>query len=159
MGPVGSPTIGALVFLKELSEDRARIIEKSSTSVRFDGVFEPRVYDLVRNCQKNAYQISTQQLQKHFISLPPLWTKLCPLLQHRQAIISLHYDKEQISGDSYQTMAFLLQVWVIDLWKEALCFGNCARFIWLRASPFLRSPQISSTPSRRGSLIMPPHSQ
>lgn len=52
MGPVGSPTIGALVFLKELSEGRARIIEK--VCVRFDGVFEPRLYDLVRNFQKNA---------------------------------------------------------------------------------------------------------
>lgn len=35
-----------------------------------------------------------QWLQTHLISPPPFSTKLCPLLQHRQAIVSLHYDKE-----------------------------------------------------------------
>lgn len=32
--------------------------------------------------------------KKHLISPPRFSIKLCPLLQHRQTIISLHYDKE-----------------------------------------------------------------
>lgn len=35
-----------------------------------------------------------QWLQKHLILPPSFSTKLCPVLQHRHTIVSLHYDKE-----------------------------------------------------------------
>lgn len=54
-------------------------------------------------------------------------------------------------------MAFLLQVWVIVLWGEALCFGKLHQIHLAIGIPFLAlSPQVSPAPSRCGGLIVLP---
>ena len=59
----------------------------------------------------------------HFISPPPSCIKLqCSTDPPLYLCITI--KNTQISGDRYQTMAFLLQVWVIVLRREALCFGK-----------------------------------